>query len=345
MHIPDGYLSPATCIVMYGATLPFWYRASHRVQDLLRSRAAPLVAVFAAFVFTIQMFNIPVPGGTTAHAVGGTLMAIVVGPWAAVLGVSVALVIQALFFADGGLTAIGANAFNMAVALPLAGYGVYRLLAGGRHSSVRRRVIAAAVGAYVGVNVAALLVAFELGIQPLLWSVDGRALYSPYGLAATIPTMAITHLTIAGFAEAAVTALALAYLWRAYPALLASVPQESAPTAGRRLGTTLRVLGGALAALVLLTPLGLLAPGGAAFEWGQQELPRLVGYTPEGLAGLAGLSGLAPLPDYQLPSLGTQPGLLAQATAYVLSAVLGAALVFVLVMAARVVLARRPSRS
>src|SRR5450756_571699 len=130
MHIPDGYLSPATCVAAYGVAAPFWYQANRRVKDVLRSRAAPLVALFAAFSFTVMMFNVPIPGGTTAHAVGGTLIAVVLGPWAAVVSVSTALVIQAIFFGDGGITAIGANSFNMAIALPLVGYAVYRVLAG-----------------------------------------------------------------------------------------------------------------------------------------------------------------------------------------------------------------------
>src|SRR6266568_2945704 len=121
MHIPDGYLSPATCAVMYGAASPFWVLAVRRVRRVLNDRSVPLLAVFAALAFAIMMFNIPVPGGTTAHAVGGTLIAIVLGPWAAVIGVSTALILQALFFGDGGITTIGANCFNMAIVLPLVG--------------------------------------------------------------------------------------------------------------------------------------------------------------------------------------------------------------------------------
>jgi len=336
MHIPDGYLSPATCAVMYGAAAPFWYYAGRRVKRVLTSRTAPLVAVSAAFVFTIQMFNIPVPGGTTAHPVGGTLMAIVVGPWAAILGVSVALVIQALFFADGGITAIGANVFNMAVALPLTGYAVYRLL-GGKSMSSTRRIVAAAAGSYVGINVAALLTALELGIQPIFWSIDGRALYNPYALSTTVPVMALTHLTIAGFAEAAVTGLAVAYLSRAFPALL-ELPVGA--TGQHQLGRAGWVLAGLLGALALLSPLGLLAPGVADFEWGVEELEALVGYVPEGLSSLADVWHLAPLPDYQLPWLSTEAGFLEQSVGYILSAVFGAALIFVVFMAARLALSR-----
>jgi cobalt/nickel transport system permease protein len=104
VHIPDGYLSPVTCGVMYAASaVPFWAVAVKRVRKTLTARTVPVLALFSAFSFVLMMFNIPIPGGTTAHAVGATLLAIVLGPWPAVLGISTALGIQALFFGDGGL--------------------------------------------------------------------------------------------------------------------------------------------------------------------------------------------------------------------------------------------------
>jgi cobalt/nickel transport system permease protein len=222
MHIPDGYLSPETAVVMYAAAAPFWYTASRKVKQVLTSKAVPLLSIFSAFSFTIMMFNIPVPGGTTAHAVGGTLLAIVLGPWAAVIGVSVALAIQALFFGDGGITAFGANAFNMAIVLPIVGYYVYRLFCGHVAANSRRRIWAAALGSYVGITVAALLVGIELGIQPIFWhNANGQALYSPYGLAQTIPAMLLGHALGASLVEALVTGLGVAYLQRARPELLA----------------------------------------------------------------------------------------------------------------------------
>ncbi|MGE5620003.1 MAG: cobalt transporter CbiM [Sphingomonadaceae bacterium] len=337
MHIPDGYLSPATVAVAYGAAAPFWYHASRRVKSMLRGRSAPLIALFAAFSFTVQMFNIPVPGGTTAHAVGGTLMAVVVGPWAAVVGVSTALIIQALFFGDGGITAIGANCFNLGIALPLSGYAVYRLLAGHKPSA-RRRIVAAAVGGYVGINVAALLTGLELGIQPLLWSDGGRALYNPYGLEVTLPTMLAVHLTLAGFAEAAVTALAVAYLLRTHPSLLGV---GSGVDRGQGLGKAGWSLVALLALMVTLTPLGLLAPGSADFEWGGEELLEMVGYIPAGIEQAGSVWGWAPLPDYQLAAVAAEGSFLQQAPAYILSAVVGIGIIFALFFAARLLATRR----
>src|SRR5580698_4646341 len=130
MHIPDGYLSPSTCACLFGAASPFWFVALQRVKRMLNTRMIPLLSVFAAFSFVIMMFNLPLPGGTTGHAVGMGVASIVLGPWASIVAISVALVIQAIFFGDGGITAIGANCFNMAVVGSLVAYAVYRLIAG-----------------------------------------------------------------------------------------------------------------------------------------------------------------------------------------------------------------------
>src|SRR5262245_51961195 len=171
------------------ATVPVWAIATRKVQGILNNRTVRLLATFAALRFTIVMFHLPVPGRTTAHGVGGTLAAIVRGAWAAVIAVGVALIIQALFFGDGGVLAMLANCLNMAIILPFVGYGTYRLIAGRSPILSNRRVWAAGIGAYVGITVSALAVGIELGIQPLLFTENGHALYSPYGLSEAIPAM------------------------------------------------------------------------------------------------------------------------------------------------------------
>jgi cobalt/nickel transport system permease protein len=199
MHIPDGYLSPVTCGTMYAVSLPFWYLAVNRVRKSLTSRTVPVLALFAAFSFVVMMFNIPLPGGTTGHAVGGTLLAIVLGPWAAVLGVTVVLGIQALFFGDGGLLTLGANCFNMAIVLPLAGYFVYKVISSHSEVSSPRRLIGAVAGSYTGLILAAFFTGIELGIQPSLFhSADGTPLYAPYALNVALPAMMIGHFLVAG---------------------------------------------------------------------------------------------------------------------------------------------------
>src|SRR5437764_10086874 len=143
MHIPDGYLSPETCAALYAAAAPFWHVALKRVKLMLNTRVVPTLSVFAALSFVVMMFNLPLPGGTTGHAVGVGIAAVVLGPWAAILSISVALLIQALFFGDGGVTALGANCFNMAVIGSLVAYGVYRAIAARASIISTRRTVPA----------------------------------------------------------------------------------------------------------------------------------------------------------------------------------------------------------
>lgn len=221
MHIPDGYLGPPTSGALYAIMVPFWIVAARRVKRTLRARQVPLLAIGAAFSFVVMMFNVPIPCGSTGHAVGGALAAILLGPWAAMIAITVALTIQAFLFGDGGITALGANCFNMAVVLPFVGYGVYRLLIGSAPVSGRRRTIAAGVAGYIGINVAAAFAGAELGIQPLLHHTpEGQALYCPYGLRVALAAMCGEHILIFGWVEAVVTALVVRYLHQHEPDLL-----------------------------------------------------------------------------------------------------------------------------
>jgi len=221
MHIPDGYLGPTTCGVFYAAMLPIWAIASRIVKKTLKAKQVPMLAIGAAFSFVIMMFNVPIPGGTTGHAVGGVLVAILLGPWAACIAITVALVIQALLFGDGGITAIGANCFNMAFVLPFAGYYIYQAISGNAPKDSNRRVIAAGIAGYVALNLAAGLTGFEFGIQPLLHkTASGQPLYCPYGLNVALPVMLGEHLLVFGWVEAMVTALVIKYLQKQSPELL-----------------------------------------------------------------------------------------------------------------------------
>ena len=223
MHIPDGYLSPVFSLSTGIVTVPVWARAVKRVQSIVNHRIVPLLAIFAALSFTVMMFNVPVPGGTTAHAVGGTLIAVVLGPWAAVLCVSTALIIQALFFGDGGILAIFTNCLNMGIILPFVGYYCYKWLAGKSTLLSARRVWAAGIGSYIGISTAAFAVGIELGLQPLLFSQHGHPLYSPYPFAIAIPAMLLSHMLGASLVEALITALGLAYIQKNYPFYLTSL--------------------------------------------------------------------------------------------------------------------------
>jgi cobalt/nickel transport system permease protein len=273
VHIPDGYLSPETCGVFGATMVPVWATAGRRVRKVVKTRFVPLVALGSAYCFLVMMFNVPIPDGTTAHAVGAVLVACLLGPWAAVIAVSTALLIQALFFGDGGLLAFGANTFNMAFVMPMVGYGVY--LAAGRRVSLSapRRALAAGLGGYVGLNVAALCAAIEFGLQPTLFhNAAGAPLYAPFHLAQTIPAMMVAHLAVAGVVEFALTAGVVAYLQRANPALLrinrGALPPAARPGAEPAPPRAIRLRWAfvGLGVMVALTPLGLLAPGGAFGE-------------------------------------------------------------------------------
>ena len=278
MHIPDGYLSPSTCAVLYAAAIAGWYSALKRLKRVLLSRVVPLISVFAAFSFVVMMFNLPLPGGTTGHALGVTISAIVLGPSGAVLAISIALAIQALFFGDGGISTLGANCFNMAIVASLVAYASYRLIATGAAIGSKRRVAAAAIAGYLAVNAAALMAAIEFGIQPALFhDARGMPLYAPYPLSIAVPAMMIGHLTFAGVAEAAISAGLVAYLQAADPALLrntaGALPATEEASALMPAATnSLRRLWIAVALLMVLTPLGILAAGKAWGEWSPSEL-------------------------------------------------------------------------
>jgi len=321
MHIPDGYLSPSTCAVLYGAAAPFWYIALQRLKKLLATRLIPLLAMMAAMSFVVMMFNLPLPGGTTGHAVGVAIAAIILGPWAAMVAVSLALAIQAVFFGDGGITTLGANCFNMAIVGALAAYAVYRLLAGRAALAAPRRVVAAALAGYAAINVSALCAAVEFGIQPMFFKdASGAPLYAPYPLSIAIPAMMIGHLTFAGLAESVLSAGVVAYFQRTNLGLLKitapGAPSDTAESGGEP-RPSLRPLWLALGLLLMLTPLGILAGGAAWGEWGARDFsdPQLRAQiaaasrdvappvrSPEGLERLSTL-WTAPFPQYALSGM------------------------------------------
>ena len=313
-----------------------------------------------------MMLNVPIPDGTTAHAMGAVLIAILLGPWAAVIAVIVALLIQAMFFGDGGVLAFGANAFNIAVVIPFVGYGVYRLLSLKAPLTSRRRVVAAGIAGYVGINAAALATAIEFGIQPDLFpAADGTPLYAPFHLSQTIPAMALAHLTIAGGVEAALTAGVVAYLQRnnlpvlrinraalppaevavpvapdGEPIGLAGEPDDGVrvapggvPVASATAGRTRSAWRWAAVGIVLLalvTPLGLIAEGGAFGEDAPADLD-LGRYgldaVPEGLNRYNGFWSHSVLGDYGFSS-GDNATL-----GYLLSAAVGIVIVSLTILA------------
>lgn len=316
MHIPDNYLSPETCAVMTTAMVPVWHRTVRKVKSEVTKARIPLLGIGAAFSFLLMMFNVPLPGGTTGHAVGGTLLAILLGPYSACISVTVALLIQALLFGDGGILAFGANSFNIAFILPFLGYWVYRFIKD-RVRSEKGEYLAIAIGSYIGLNAAALATAIMFGIQPLLFrNAAGQPLYNPYPLSVSVPAIMIPHLLVAGFVEAGFTVAIYSFIRKVSPSMIYEGAREKT-----------KAVYGLLAALIILTPLGLLATGTAWGEWGTDELSMVVsggnalGYVPEGMSN--GFSFEAVMPDYVISGL-------PEAAGYILSAAAGAAILIIM---------------
>ncbi len=215
MHIPEGYLGPHTYIAFWLIMIPIWYHAGTKLTAELKSRQVPLLALAAAFSFVIMMFNIPVPGGSTGHAVGGGIIAIVIGPWASLIAISVTLVLQALIFGDGGITAIATNCFNMGVVVSFVAYYTYKLISGNSAITSSTRIIAAAIAGWISLTLASLCAGIELGIQPILeHTAEGVPLYMPYQLNVTIPAMVLEHALAFSILETVITTIIFAYIQR-----------------------------------------------------------------------------------------------------------------------------------
>ncbi|CZQ85192.1 biosynthesis cobalamin cbim cobalt precursor signal nickel membrane abc protein [Trichococcus palustris] len=312
MHIPDNYLSPSTSIMMGATMIPIWTIAIKKVKAEVPKTKLPLLGVGAAFTFLLMMFNVPLPGGTTGHAVGGTLIALLLGPYAACLSITIALLIQALLFGDGGILAFGANCFNMAFLLPFAGYFIFQFIKS-KAKTEKGEYFGIAAGSYLGLNLAALCVAVEFGIQPLLFTdARGQPLYSPYPLSVAIPAITIPHLLVVGIVEALVSVEIYKFIKRVSPDMIHKETIKQS-----------RAIYALIVALICLTPLGLLATGTAWGEWDKEEIQNTVangkalGYIPAGLKN--GFSFEAIMPDYKIAGL-------SDATGYLLSAVAGVAI-------------------
>lgn len=305
MHIPDGFLGPKTCAAAYGVFIPAAVLAWRSVSRKLGAATSSHLALAAAFVFVLMMFNVPVPGGTTGHAVGTALLAIVLGPAAAIIAQSFALLLQAVVFADGGITTYGANAFNMGVVQACTAFAVWRAFGASfdRPASWRFR-IGAFSAAWCAVVAGAAATAFQLGLQPALYhNGSGVPMYFPFGLKVTLAAMMASH-SLVGILEGAITLAAAS--------ALARIPDfqfgQAAPAVRKRMMPV-------LAAMVLFVPIGIFLPqwmgaDGAWGEWSPDEAAEVASLpaAPAGMEKLADIYRHAPAPDYQFMSSGGAEG-------------------------------------
>lgn len=332
MHIPDGYLSPQTTIPALVVMAGIWYLAFRKIKINQNPHLIPSLALCAAFSFVIMMFNVPVVGGSSAHAVGAVLVAILVGPWAAIIAISTTLIIQAVVFGDGGIMAIGMNCLNMAVIMPLIGYTVYRVISGRAVLGSKRNLTAVFIASTLGLMCAALATAVEMGIQPVLFTdAHGLPLYGFYPLAVTVPAMFVCHL-IAGPIDGIISTLAVAYVVKFAPQLIVRTGTMS-PELSLENRTPVKInykaIVSVLVGAIILSPLGLLASGTAFGEWGTNEVKQIIGYIPSGMAQAAD-SWHALFPDYSIPHWGETP--LALSIGYIISAIVGMVIISTLIL-------------
>ncbi|MGG6267452.1 cobalt transporter CbiM [Leptolyngbya sp. AN03gr2] len=214
LHIPDGFLNLPVTLLTWIFAIGLIAISLNRVQAEYQERTVPLMGVCAAFVFAAQMINFPIPGGTSGHLLGGTLAGVLLGPWAGSLVMTVVFIVQALLFQDGGITALGANIFNMGLIGTFGGYYLYRSIRNmlGRDSS-KSILTASAIAAWISVMVAAIVCAFQLAIS--------GAVPLPVALIA----MGFWHLMI-GIGEALITVLALSYILKTRPDMIYRAPRS-----------------------------------------------------------------------------------------------------------------------
>lgn len=278
MHVPDGFLDGKTTVATIGLAVLGLGWAAKRVRDTLPPQKIPLLGLAAAFVFAAQMLNFPVAGGTSGHLLGGVLAAVLLGPSAGVVVIASVLVVQCLVFADGGLLALGANVFNMAVIGAAGGYGVYALVRR-KARGLQGQLMAAAFAGWCSVVLASSACAVELAASgAVAWNV-------------VFPAMAGIHMLI-GIGEAVITALVLVAVAATRPELLRDDTQQ---VPAKRYASAL--VYGLLIALGLAV---LVSPFASSWPDGLEKAAEALGFG--GRAAEAPLLQ-APIPDYEMPGV------------------------------------------
>lgn len=199
MHIPDGFLSPQTYLPAAALAVGAWAWAGRGLRAQLDETLIPRLAMLTALAYGLGLIMLPLPGGTSGHALGVAMLALLFGLRLAFLAYSGVLLLQSLLFGAGGLTALPINALAMGLAGAATALAVFRLLRGCNET------VAVAVAAWASVMIPGALVALVLGLQPLIATKpDGAPLFFPFGIEITLPAILIPHAAI-GLGEAALT--------------------------------------------------------------------------------------------------------------------------------------------
>jgi cobalt/nickel transport system permease protein len=215
MHIPDGFLSLPVSLLTWAFSLLLIVISLKRVEKDYQEKAVPLMGVCAAFIFAAQMINFPIPGGTSGHLLGGTLAGILLAPWAGSLVMTVVFIVQALLFQDGGLTALGANIFNMGLIGTFGGYYLYKVVRSlFGFSRWRGMAMGTAISAWASVVIASFMCSVQLAVSGTV------------PLQVALFAMLSWHFVI-GIGEALITLAAVSYIWRTRPDLIYDSPRSS----------------------------------------------------------------------------------------------------------------------
>jgi len=293
MHIPDGFLSVLLSIVLWVISVVLIGIALRKTGQTIGERQVPLMGVLAAAIFAGQMMNFSVTGGTSGHLLGAAIAAILLGPWPAVLVMTSVVAVQALLFQDGGILALGANLFNMAIIGPFVAYALFTLLMKLFKKQTWGLFIAGFIAAWSSIFIASLACALQLALSGT----------SPANIA--VPAMGAIHALI-GIGEGLITIGALAFIFAARKDLLIADANKPA----RNIGV---VVGGLLLSLVLvvLSPLASSHPDG--LEWVAEK---------HGFIEVAREAFYNIVPDYSMPGI-SNPAL-----ATIAAGILGAVIVF-----------------
>jgi cobalt/nickel transport system permease protein len=305
MHIPDGFLSLAIALFFWAITIITVGIAISKTNKSLGEKQVPLMGIMAAFIFAAQMLNFPVAGGTSGHFLGGTLAAIVLGPWPGILVMTAVIAVQGLLFQDGGLLVMGANIFNMGLLTAIIGFGLYRSVIS---RSKGTRLAVAGVAAWLSVVTAAFLASLELWLS------------GTSRLEIVLPAMLGVHVLI-GIGEALITVAALAFIERTRPDLLS---EKTIATKGGR--------GWIVAGIVVALFAVLLSPLASASPDGLERVAENMGFLHLGQSAPYQL-----LPDYTIPFLGHT------ALSTIVAGAVGVLVVVGLVVVIGVVLRRKTS--
>ena len=206
MHIPDGFVDLKTAITTGALSAGGVAASIYKIKKIFKAKVIVLMGMMAALIFALQMINFTIPGGTSGHLLGGALVVITLGPYAGVLVLTVVLIVQALVFMDGGVIAIGANVFNMAICGALSAFLIYMLLK--RISKSKAMFyVATAAASWFSVVIASFFAALELGVS------------GTYAMGVTLKAMVLVHMVI-GVGEALITTAIIAFIDRVRPDLI-----------------------------------------------------------------------------------------------------------------------------